>query len=56
MLMRACKIGPRFSAAISSASIAVCGTRSYRPSVHTIKLTETREITPYGWVHPDDER
>jgi hypothetical protein len=21
-----------------------------------IKLTETREITPYLWVHPDDER
>jgi hypothetical protein len=21
-----------------------------------IKLTETREITPYVWVHPDDER
>jgi hypothetical protein len=20
-----------------------------------IKLTETREITPYVWVHPDDE-
>jgi hypothetical protein len=21
-----------------------------------IKLTETREITPYKWVHPDEER
>ena len=21
-----------------------------------IKLTETREITPYLWVHPDEER
>jgi len=21
-----------------------------------IKLTETREITPYVWVHPDEER
>jgi hypothetical protein len=24
--------------------------------VHMIKLTETREITPYKWVHPDEER
>jgi hypothetical protein len=24
--------------------------------VHMIKLTETREITPYLWVHPDEER
>jgi hypothetical protein len=24
--------------------------------VHVIKLTETREITPYLWVHPDEER
>jgi hypothetical protein len=22
----------------------------------SIKLTETREITPYLWVHPDEER
>jgi hypothetical protein len=26
------------------------------PPVHRIKLTATREITPYKWVHPDDER
>jgi hypothetical protein len=25
------------------------------PPVHMIKLTETREITPYPWVHPDEE-
>jgi hypothetical protein len=24
--------------------------------VHKIKLTKTREITPYLWVHPHDER
>ena len=24
--------------------------------VHMIKLTEKREITPYLWVHPDQER
>lgn len=33
-----------------------CGTRRYRPPVHMIKLTERREITPYKWVHPSDER
>jgi hypothetical protein len=26
------------------------------PPVHMIKLTETRAITPYKWVHPDEER
>jgi hypothetical protein len=26
------------------------------PPVHMIKLTETQEITPYVWVHPDEER
>jgi hypothetical protein len=24
--------------------------------VHMIKLTMEREITPYLWVHPDDDR
>src|SRR4051812_22452987 len=27
-----------------------------RRPVHMIKLTETREITPYSRVHPDEER
>jgi hypothetical protein len=27
-----------------------------RRSVHMIKLTATQKITPYRWVHPDDER
>jgi hypothetical protein len=26
------------------------------PPVHLIKLTEKCEITPYLWVHPDEER
>jgi hypothetical protein len=26
------------------------------PPVRMIKLTETRAITPYNWVHPDEER
>jgi hypothetical protein len=28
----------------------------YAPPAHMIKLTETREITPYVWVHPDEKR
>jgi hypothetical protein len=28
----------------------------HAPLVHMIKLTEQREITPYFWVHPDEER
>lgn len=26
------------------------------PPVHMIKLTAAREITPYQWVHPEEER
>jgi hypothetical protein len=33
-----------------------CKKERYAPPVHMIKLTETREITPYVWVHPDEER
>jgi hypothetical protein len=33
-----------------------CGTPRYKPPVRMIKLTEQREITPYKWVHPDEER
>jgi hypothetical protein len=33
-----------------------CGTLRYKPPVRIIKLTEQREITPYRWVHPDEER
>jgi hypothetical protein len=33
-----------------------CKKGRYAPPVHMIKLTETREITPYRWVHPDEER
>jgi hypothetical protein len=33
-----------------------CRTPRYSPPVHMINLTETREITPYVWVHPDEER
>jgi hypothetical protein len=33
-----------------------CRKGRYAPPVHMIKLTETREITRYQWVHPDEER
>jgi hypothetical protein len=33
-----------------------CKKGRYAPPVHMIKLTVTREITPYVWVHPDEER
>jgi len=33
-----------------------CRKGRYAPPVHMIKLTGTREITPYLWVHPDEER
>jgi hypothetical protein len=26
------------------------------PPVHMIGLTETREIAPYPWVHPNEDR
>ena len=33
-----------------------CRKGKYAPPVHMIRLTETLEITPYVWVHPDEER
>jgi hypothetical protein len=30
--------------------------RPLRSPVHMIRLTEKQEITPYKWVHPDEER
>jgi hypothetical protein len=33
-----------------------CRKGRYAPPVHIIKLTEEREITPYKWVHPDEDR
>jgi hypothetical protein len=33
-----------------------CKKGRYAPPVRMTKLTETREITPYKWVHPDEER
>src|SRR5258705_12450095 len=33
-----------------------CRKGRYAPPVHMIKLTAAQEITPYKWVHPDEER
>jgi hypothetical protein len=33
-----------------------CRKDRYAAPVHMIKLTATQEITPYQWVHPDEER
>jgi hypothetical protein len=33
-----------------------CRKGRYAPPVHMIKLTERRKITPYKWVHPDEDR
>jgi hypothetical protein len=33
-----------------------CRTPRHSPPVHMIKLTQVREITPYVWVHPAEER
>jgi hypothetical protein len=32
-----------------------CRKGRYAPPVHMIRLTAQREITPYVWVHPDNE-
>ena len=32
-----------------------CKKGRYAPPVHIIKLTIEREITPYPWVHPDED-
>ena len=33
-----------------------CRTPRYTPPVHMIKLTQEREIAPYVWVNPDEDR
>ena len=33
-----------------------CRKGRYAPPVRMIKLSAAREITPYKWVHPDEER
>lgn len=40
----------------ASLKCRACRKGRYAPAVHMIKLTESREITPYLWVHPDEER
>jgi hypothetical protein len=33
-----------------------CSNGRYVQPVHVIELMQAREITPFGWVHPDEER
>jgi hypothetical protein len=33
-----------------------CRKGRYEPPVRMVKLTERYEITPYKWVHPDEEK
>jgi hypothetical protein len=33
-----------------------CRKGRYAPPVRMIKLTDSQQITPYKWVHPDEER
>ena len=33
-----------------------CRKGLYAPPVHMVKLTVRQEITPYKWVHPDEDR
>jgi hypothetical protein len=33
-----------------------CRTPRYSPPVHMIRLTEERQMVPYVWVHPDEDR
>lgn len=40
----------------SSLKCRSCRRGRYAPPVHMIRLTESREITPYVWVRPDEER
>jgi len=39
----------------ASLKCRACSTGHHTPTVHMIKLTGRREITPYLWVHPDEE-
>jgi hypothetical protein len=64
---RATACGTKFSAASSrprdtpiwklgaALKCRSCKKGRYAPPVHMIKLTETQEIMPYTWVHPDDD-
>jgi hypothetical protein len=40
----------------SYVGIRVSTRAGYAPPLHMVRLTETREVTPYPWVHPDEGR
>ena len=39
----------------SVAQMSIMPQGSLRAAGAHVKLTETREITPYKWVHPDED-
>ena len=47
--------GPRDWKLEAALKCRSCKKVRYAPPVHIIKLTQEREITPYVWVHPDDD-
>jgi hypothetical protein len=38
------------------AEALLCRKGRFAPPVDMIRLTEERQITPYVWVYPDEER
>jgi hypothetical protein len=53
----ACELTSQLHKVFVETAVPVCmQNAATAPPVHMIKLTETREITPYRWVHPDKER
>jgi hypothetical protein len=46
----------RATAAFCAISARPEGREAAVSAAAAIKLTERQEITPYNWVHPDDER
>ena len=40
----------------SSIKCRSCRKGRYAPPVHVVRLTETQEIEPYKWVHPEEDR
>jgi hypothetical protein len=47
---------PRVRTKPHIADIKSSGRIAHASTVHMIKLTESHEITPYKWAHPDEER
>jgi hypothetical protein len=41
---------------LRAVAAAAAAEGAHAPPVRMIKLTPKQEITPYQWVHPDEER